>query len=120
MTSITADLPLFAKPAPRRPGFHPSRLAYSPGSQRMLALLLGTAPGGWFSTRGIIEGAHICAVNSYAANLRHVLNGIPVDCETTDRVAYYRLRDRDAAISRALDIVPAARMGAELKKAIYG
>ena len=86
----------------------------------MLAFLLWKFLDGWVSTREIIEGAKICAVSAYASNLRHELNGIPVECETTDRIAFYRLRDAFTAVSTALDLVPDARMTPELKRAIYG
>ncbi len=43
----------------------------------------------WHSTRDIIEGAHVCAVNSCIAELR--MNNFPVDCKRQGDIWYYRM-----------------------------
>ena len=43
----------------------------------------------WHSTRDIIHGAHVCAVNSIISELR--VNGIAIECKQEDHRFYYRL-----------------------------
>jgi len=124
LTSMTADLPLFAKPA-RGPGnFRAPHLAGSKSMQRALALLL-TMPDG-VTKADFIFKATVLSVNADVPALAHEKNGIDYTCKFERRteagasVWVYRLVDRAAAISRALDIVLDARMTAELKRAIYG
>ena len=58
----------------------------SPRLQRMLALL---QQGGRYTTRDIVMQAHVCAVNSIAAELRE--NGVPVHCKRNGDVWEYWL-----------------------------
>lgn len=63
---------------------HAARLAHSGRLQRVRALLSDGVPR---STMEIIERAHVCAVNSIAAELRH--NGVPVGCQREGDVWLY-------------------------------
>ena len=102
MTSMTADLPLFAKPA-RGPGnFRAPHLAGSKSMQRALALLL-TMPDG-VTKADFIFKATVLSVNADVPALAHEKNGIDYTCKFERRteagasVWVYRLVDRAAAV----------------------
>ena len=73
---------------------HAARMNRSPRLQRVHALL---ADGRWHSTREIMAGAHVCAVNSCVAELR--VNGLSIECRQekvgAERLFYYRLVTAD-------------------------
>lgn len=68
---------------------HAARLDRSPRLQRVLALLADGQP---HSTLDIIRGAHVCAVNSIVAELRH--NGFAVCCQRAGDRWFYQLRGK--------------------------
>lgn len=63
---------------------HAARLDHSDRLQRVAALLADGVPR---STLEIICGAHVCAVNSIAAELR--MNGVAVACQRVGDVWLY-------------------------------
>lgn len=68
---------------------HYAQLEHSPRLQRLNAYLL-EQNGRWRTTRDIIVGANICAVNTAVDELR--CNGVAVDCRCAGRGRYeYRL-----------------------------
>lgn len=73
-------------PFPKRPGFHYARIENSPRLKLVFDYL---TDGEWHTTRDIIEGAQVCAVNSCADEIR--ANGFQVDCERRGSVWVYRL-----------------------------
>lgn len=63
----------------------------SPRLQRVLAFLRRAQ--GWVSTRDIIQGAEVCAVNSCIAELRG--NGFNISCHNQSRgVFVYKLEEK--------------------------
>lgn len=66
---------------------HAARLDHSPRLQRVARYLAG---GDWRSTRDIVAGADVCAVNSAIAELR--ANGLSVEtrCAGAGRYEYRR------------------------------
>jgi hypothetical protein len=64
---------------------HAAKLS-SPRLKRFLNLL---SNGGSYTTRDIIYQAHVCAVNSVAAELRQ--HGIGINCERKGGRFYYSL-----------------------------
>ena len=44
-----------------------------------------------YSTRDIIEKAHVCAVNSCVAELKAPVNGFDIKCEREGKNWYYQL-----------------------------
>lgn len=62
--------------------------AKAENSDRLQRVLRYLADGLWHSTRDVIEGARVCAVNSVMDELRD--NGYNIECRRT-RPAYYRL-----------------------------
>lgn len=65
---------------------HASRLATSPRLRRVRDFL---ADGEWRSTREIVVGAEVCAVNSVISELR--ANGCSILCRRDGRRWFYRL-----------------------------
>jgi hypothetical protein len=65
---------------------HAARIETSPRLQRVLETL---QRGGRWTTRELIETAHVCAVNSAVAELR--ANGYPITCERRKNVWLYWL-----------------------------
>lgn len=65
---------------------HFAKLRTSKRLQRVLGLL---ASGREYSTRDIIVGANVCAVNSIVAELRR--NGIAITCRVSAGVYFYRI-----------------------------
>lgn len=63
---------------------HAARLGHSDRLDRVRALLSDGVPR---TTMEIIAQAHVCAVNSIAAELRH--NGVPVACQRVGDVWLY-------------------------------
>lgn len=63
---------------------HAARLGHSERLRRVRALLADGVPR---STREIIHGAGVCAVNSIVAELRH--NGVPVACQRVGDIWLY-------------------------------
>jgi hypothetical protein len=61
-----------------------AKLESSPRLQRVHALLSDGRPR---TTRDIVTGAHVCAVNSCIAELRE--NGVPVQCERKGDLWWY-------------------------------
>lgn len=69
---------------------HAAKLEHSPSPQRLNAFL---NDGQWHSTREIVHGAEIMAVNSAASELR--ANGVNIECraaETMHRKGVYEYR----------------------------
>lgn len=66
-----------------------ARISKSARLQRVWNLL---STGGWHSTREIICKAHVCAVNSIAAELK--ANGKNIECQRRGDVWYYRRAKR--------------------------
>jgi hypothetical protein len=75
---------------------HTAKVETSQRLQRVLAVL---DRGGWWSTRGIMYAAHVCAVNSCVAELR--ANGYRIETRVVTHGAYrhyaYRLVAEGAA-----------------------
>ena len=73
---------------------HAATLKHSPRLQRVRAFL---ADARWHSTRDIMAGAHVCAVNSCVSELR--ANSCEIECRQTvvfgQRLFYYRLVTAD-------------------------
>jgi len=68
---------------------HSATIASSPRLQRVLAFLKKVGQLG-ATTRDIVTGADVCAVNSCIAELR--ANGIPIDCDMEGKGRFrYRL-----------------------------
>jgi hypothetical protein len=65
---------------------HAASIDKSPRLQRVDRFL---QDGRWHSTLEIVQGCHVCAVNSIIAELRH--NGRVIDCERRGDVWWYRL-----------------------------
>ena len=69
---------------------HAGRIEKSARLQRVHAFL---ADGRWHSTRDVMVGANVCAVNSCVSELR--ANGVAIECQQQmvlgARVFYYRL-----------------------------
>ena len=69
---------------------HAASVKRSPRLQRVRALL---SDGRWYSTRDILAGAHVCAVNSCVAELR--VNGFEIECRQQvvagERLFFYQL-----------------------------
>ena len=69
---------------------HAATLERSPRLQRVQALL---ANGRWHSTREIMPGANVCAVNSCVSELR--ANGFEIECQQQvcagERLFFYKL-----------------------------
>lgn len=63
---------------------HAARLDHSDRLQRVRTLLADGVPR---TTLEIIHGAHVCAVNSIAAELRH--NGVAVACQRVGDLWFY-------------------------------
>lgn len=61
-----------------------AKLESSPRLQRVHALLSDGRPR---TTRDIVTGAHVCAVNSCIAELRD--NGVPVQCQRKGDLWWY-------------------------------
>jgi biotin operon repressor len=75
---------------------HHAKLHRSPRLQRVLRLLSDCRE---HSTREIIRGADVCAVNSCIAELRE--NGIAVASRVEDGIWYYRLGRKERPRIRA-------------------
>lgn len=73
-----------------------AKIANSPRLQRVDALL---SDGEWHSTRDIVRGADVCAVNSAIAELR--ANGREIESRTQNRIWYYRKLPSQAALFAA-------------------
>lgn len=92
---------------------HAAKLEGSIRLQRVLAFLLHGDRGwhdGWATTREIVSGADVCAVNSCIDELRD--NGLEIECEAEGRGRYrYRVaRDgRMIAALRMADCIPENR-----------
>ena len=69
-----------------------ARIANSPRLQRVDKFL---SDGLWHSTREIIEGAYVCAVNSCISELR--VNGRDIVGHWRDKIFYYRLVKQERA-----------------------
>ena len=67
---------------------HAAKLERSPRLQRVYKYLRRASD--WRSTRDIVYGADVMAVNSCVSELR--ANGIGVDCEPRGKIYVYRLR----------------------------
>ena len=65
---------------------HAARLENSARLQRLRSFL---ADGLWHSTREIVHGAEVMAVNSAVSELRE--NGFTVECKQQNRYYWYRL-----------------------------
>lgn len=65
---------------------HAAKLSKSDRLKRVSKFL---SDGAWRTTRQIIRGAHVCAVNSIAAELR--ANGKKIDCERRGSRWFYRM-----------------------------
>ena len=65
---------------------HAARLDRSDRLRRVLRLLSDCRE---HSTRDIVRGADVCAVNSIVSELR--ANGIAVSCRVENKIYYYRL-----------------------------
>ena len=66
----------------------PSRLAYSPILQRLVAAL---NDGDWHSTFELAQAAHICAVDTYIRTLRAAPNGLTIEHRQRGDQHHYRL-----------------------------
>lgn len=73
-----------------------AKLASSPRLQRVYALLSDGRP---HTTRDIVTGAHVCAVNSCIAELRE--NGVPVHCERKGELWWYWIETDSSTASHA-------------------
>jgi hypothetical protein len=58
-------------------------------SQRLWRVFCFLKSGKWHSTRQIISGAHVCAVNSIMSEIR--ANGINYEVKREKNIYYYRL-----------------------------
>lgn len=67
---------------------HAARLEHSPRLQRTLAFM---RDGLWHSTRDIVYGADVCAVNAVIPELE--LNGFSFERRCENRRWYYRLAE---------------------------
>ena len=69
---------------------HAARIDKSPRLQRVHALL---TDGRWHSTRDVMTGARVCAVNSCVSELH--ANGVQIECRQqkagAERLFFYRL-----------------------------
>lgn len=70
-----------------------AKLANSERLQRVVNFL---SDGAWHSTREIVHGAKVCAVNSAIAELRDPINGIEIDGHWLKKYFYYRLAPKQA------------------------
>lgn len=84
----------------KKTGIHFARFEESERLQRLLDYLLD---GTQRTTREIIQGAGICAVNSAACELR--MNGFDVRCLRKSRPAIYQLNDPDTALQLAVALL---------------
>lgn len=93
LTFNTDSKPELYRFTPTRMGkIHAARIENSPRLQRLAAFL---ADGQWHSTREIVHGAEVMAVNSAISELR--ANGIEVECraaETMHRRGVYEYRKK--------------------------
>lgn len=71
---------------PRRPGFHFAKIENSDRLKRVFDYL---TDGQWHTTRDIIEGAHVCAVNSCVDEIR--ANGFTIECKREGKNWVYKM-----------------------------
>lgn len=87
---------------------HAARLEHSPRLQRTLAYL---RDGLWHTTRDIVHGAEVCAVNSCIDELR--VGGFDIRCERRGQYWYYRLNQEFATATERTITEPMTRSSVE-------